>query len=57
MVTKINAGQAEFEETMTCTLDTQLKSVTTRVEQQGQQLREKTQHLRQEFNKELQATR
>jgi ElaB/YqjD/DUF883 family membrane-anchored ribosome-binding protein len=54
---RIKAGQAEFEERVSCTLDTQLKSVTERVEQQAQELRKETQHLRKDFNKELQATR
>jgi polyhydroxyalkanoate synthesis regulator phasin len=47
---KIKAGHAEFEERVTCTLDTQLKIVTTRVEKQAQELRD-------DFNKELQVTR
>jgi hypothetical protein len=46
---RIIAGQAEFEERATRTLDTQLKSVTTRVEQQAQELRD-------DFNKETRAT-
>jgi hypothetical protein len=49
--------QAEFEERMTCTLDTQLKSLTTWIEQQAQELREETQHLREVFDKEFQAVR
>jgi hypothetical protein len=40
-----------------CTLDTQLKRVTTRVEQQAQELRDETHSLREDFNKEMQVTR
>jgi hypothetical protein len=53
---------------VTCTLDAQLKSVTTRVEQQAQELRDdfkkellvtggETRNLREDFHKETQATR
>jgi F0F1-type ATP synthase membrane subunit b/b' len=45
---RIKGGQTEFEET--CTLNTQLKSVMTQAEQQAQELRN-------DFKKELQATR
>jgi hypothetical protein len=38
---------------MLCTLDAQLKSMTTLVEQQDQELREETQHLCENFNKEI----
>jgi hypothetical protein len=54
---KINAGQAEFEERVTCMSDTQLKAVTTRDEQQAQERRDETWNLREGFNKELLLTR
>jgi chromosome segregation ATPase len=52
---KINAGQAQFEEMMTYTLDTQLKSIMARGEQQAQDLRDETWNLRVDFNKEINA--
>lgn len=46
----IGSSQSGFEDRMTCMLDTQLKSVMTWIEQQAQGLRE-------DFKKEVQATR
>jgi predicted nuclease with TOPRIM domain len=39
-IRNIEAGQAEFEERMTCTVDTKLKNMSSMVEQQTRNLRE-----------------
>jgi uncharacterized membrane protein YccC len=47
---RIKAGQAQFEERVTCTVDTQLKNVTSMVEQQ-------THNLHEDLHRNIEATR
>jgi hypothetical protein len=47
---RIKAGKAEFEERVTCNVDTQLKNVSSKVEQQ-------TRNLREDLSRNIEATR
>jgi chromosome segregation ATPase len=47
---RIKAGQAEFKERVTCTVDTHFKNVSSMVEQQ-------TRNLREDLNRNMEATR
>jgi DNA repair exonuclease SbcCD ATPase subunit len=49
-IRNIEVGQAEFEERVTCTVDTQLKNMSSMVEQQ-------TRNLREDLSRKIEATR
>jgi hypothetical protein len=48
-IRNIEAGQAEFEERVTCTVDTQLRDMSSMVEQQ-------TRNLREDLSRNIEAT-